>query len=298
MSVPAAYLTVVLVWATTPIGIALSGATLHPMLAAGLRMLIAAALGLVLVQVLRIPMRWRGVELKSYAWALVGIFGALGLSYMAAQRVPSGLISVFFGLSPMLSAVLAQWLLAEPAMPLYKWGACLLAVAGLLVMFRDDVLLTADMVGGFVMLLVAVLLFSVSAVMVKRTDARLHPLAQTVGSLTLSLPLFALAWWLLDGQMPTLDWASPSPWAVLYLALFGSLLGFVSYYHVLQHLTPTTVALITLITPAFALYLGFWLNDEVLSPALLQGSGLIMMGLAVFFFGGYLRGRRRVVAPL
>lgn len=292
MSVPAAYLTVVVVWATTPIGIALSGATLHPMLAAGLRMLIAAVIGTVLVKVLRIPMRWRGADLKSYGWALLGIFGALGLSYMAAQHVPSGLISVFFGLSPMLSAVLAQWLLDEPVLPMHKWGACLLALSGLVVLFRDDVVMTVEMTGGLVMLLLAVSLFSVSAVMVKRTNAQVHPLAQTVGSLVLSLPLFAIAWWLLDGQMPVIDWTSPSPWAVLYLALFGSLLGFVSYFHILQHLTPTTVALITLITPVFALYLGFWFNNEVLSPTLLQGSGLILLGLAVFFFGGYLRGRR------
>ncbi|SFL90634.1 DMT family transporter [Marinobacter zhejiangensis] len=296
MSVPAAYLTVVLVWATTPIGIAFSGATLHPMLAAGLRMLIAAVLGAVLVKLLRIPMCWRARELKSHGWALVGIFGALGLSYMAAQRVPSGLISVFFGLSPMLSAILAQWLLDEPAMPLYKWAACLLALFGLAVLFLDDVLLTADMLGGFVMLLVAVLLFSVSAVMVKRTDAQMHPLAQTVGSLILSVPLFAVAWWLMDGQMPVIDWASPSPWAVLYLALFGSLLGFVSYYHILRYLAPTTVALITLVTPVFALYLGFWFNDEELSPAMLQGTGLIMAGLVVFFFGGLLRKRLRATA--
>lgn len=259
-------------------------------------MLIAAVLGAVLVKLLRIPMRWRARELKSYGWALVGIFGALGLSYMAAQRVPSGLISVFFGLSPMLSAILAQWLLDEPAMPLYKWAACLLALFGLAVLFLDDVLLTADMLGGFVMLLVAVLLFSVSAVMVKRTDAQMHPLAQTVGSLILSVPLFAVAWWLMDGQMPVIDWASPSPWAVLYLALFGSLLGFVSYYHILRYLAPTTVALITLVTPVFALYLGFWFNNEELSPAMLQGTGLIMAGLVVFFFGGLLRKRLRATA--
>lgn len=294
MHIPAAYLTVVLVWATTPLGIALSGATIHPILAAGARMAIAAVLGLMLLAALRIPLPWRGASLKSYTCALLGIYAALSLSYMAAQSVPSGLISVLYGLSPMVSAVLAQWLINEPPMPLYRWGACLLALSGLVVLFLDDVVVRHSMVPGLLMLLVAVVLFSLSAVLVKKTDAQHHPLAQTVGSLVLSVPLFATTWWLLDGVAPVIDWSSPSPWAILYLAVFGSLLGFVSYYHVLRHLAASTVALVTLITPVFALYLGYWLNDETLSSALLGGSGLILSGLAVFFFGGRLGLGRKV----
>ena len=62
------------------------------------------------------------------------------------------------------------------------------------------------------------------------------------------------------------------------------MLGFVSYYYVLSHLAPSTVALVTLITPVFALYLGVWFNDESLSSTLVTGAGLIMTGLGVFFF--------------
>ncbi len=294
MHIPAAYLTVVLVWATTPLGIALSGATIHPILAAGARMAIAALLGLMLLAALRIPLPWRGASLKSYAYSLLGIYAALSLSYMAAQSVPSGLISVLYGLSPMVSAVLAQWLINEPPMPLYRWGACLLALSGLAVLFLDDVVVQRSMMPGLLMLLVAVVLFSLSAVLVKQTDAQHHPLAQTVGALMLSVPLFAATWWLLDGAAPVIDWSSPSPWAILYLAVFGSLLGFVSYYHVLRHLATSTVALVTLITPVFALYLGYWLNGETLSSALLGGSGLILSGLAVFFFGRRLGLGRKV----
>lgn len=284
MSVPAAYLTVVVVWATTPIGIAFSGATLHPMLAAGARMVIAATLGSVLLALWRIRLPSDRVAMQSYGWSLMGIWAALSLSYMAAMTVPSGLISVLYGLSPMLSAVVAQCVTDEPPLPVYRWMACTLALFGLVVLFMDEVVIRASMLPGLFMLLVAVLLFSISAVMVKKTNAGIHPMAQTVGGLWLSVPLFALTWLALDGGMPVLDWSSPSPWAVLYLALFGSLLGFVSYYYVLSHLAPSTVALVTLITPVFALYLGVWFNDESLSSTLVTGAGLIMTGLGVFFF--------------
>lgn len=285
MHVPAAYLIVILVWSTTPLGIVWSGATIHPIMAVWSRMAIAALLGWLLLRALHIPLSWRGPQFRAYGYALLGVYGALCLSYVAAQSVPSGLISVLYGLSPLLSAVLAQRLLKEPPLPLYRWIACAVALAGLATIFLDDVAIGSEIIPGVLLILVAVVLFSYSAVMVKKTASPAHPLAQTVGTLLLSQPLFAVTWLALDGSVPVIDWSSPSPWAILYLAVFGSLLGFVSYYHVLRHLSASTVALVTLITPVFALYLGQWLNGEVISTALALGSGLILAGLALFFFG-------------
>lgn len=285
MHIPLAYLAVVLVWSTTPLAIVWSGETLHPVLAAWVRMALAAGLGWLLLRALRVPLLWRGAALRGYCYALIGVYGALCLSYIAARQVPSGLMSVLFGLSPILSAVFSQWLTDEPPLPLYRWFACALALAGLASIFLGDVAIRVHMLVGVLMVLVAVILHSYSAVMVKRTASPAHPLAQTVGTLLLSQPFFAVTWWLLDGSAPQVHWDSVSPWAVLYLALFGSLLGFVSYYYVLHHLTVSTVALVTLITPVFALVLGSWLNDEAVSPALALGSALILAGLGIFFFG-------------
>src|SRR5690606_17761157 len=148
-------------------GIAFSGATLHPILAAGARMAIAATLGAALLAVWRIRLPLGRAAMRSYGWSLAGIWAALSLSYMAAMTVPSGLISVLYGLSPMVCAVLAQWLTDEPPLPVYRWMACLLALAGLTVLFMDDVVIRRSMVPGLLMLLLAVLLFSLSAVMVK-----------------------------------------------------------------------------------------------------------------------------------
>jgi drug/metabolite transporter (DMT)-like permease len=77
------------------------------------------------------------------------------------------------------------------------------------------------------------------------------------------------------------------------LAVFGSLIGFVSYFHVLRHLPPSTVALVTLITPVFALLLGHLLNDEPLTAGLWQGCLLVVSGLALFFWGHRLPLRQR-----
>ncbi len=285
MSVPVSYLAVVLIWSTTPLTIAWSSESVDPVLAAGLRMAIAAVLGLGLMALLRTPLPLHRRAQKTYASAAVGVFGAMCCAYLSSRYVPSGLISIMFGLAPILSAVLGQWLLDEPRFRAYRWVACLLAFSGLAVIFTDDVALGPDSLTGLLLLLLAVTLFSLSAVLVKRCNGQLNPLAHTVGALIWSLPGFALTGWLLSTGPVEIDVASRSFWSILYLATFGSLLGFVCYFHVLRHLPPSTVALVTLITPVFALMLGHWLNGEPLTPGLWQGCLLVVAGLGLFFWG-------------
>lgn len=292
MSVPFSYLAVVLIWSTTPLTIAWSSESVDPVLAGGLRMAIAAVLGLVLLRLMRIRLPLHRHAQITYAYASIGVFGAMCCTYIASRYVPSGLISIMFGLAPILSAVLGQWLLDEPRFRTYRWAACLLAFSGLAVIFTDDIALGNDSLIGLLLLLLAVTLFSLSAVMVKRSGAQVHPLAHTVGALLWSLPGFALTWWLLGAAPLELDPGSRSFWAILYLALFGSLLGFVCYFHVLRHLPPSTVALVTLITPVFALMLGHWLNGEPLTAGLWQGCLLVVGGLGLFFWGHRLQPER------
>ncbi|MBR9829410.1 MAG: DMT family transporter [Oceanospirillales bacterium] len=293
MSVPLSYLAVVLVWSTTPLTIAWSSESVDPVLAGGLRMAIAAVLGVLLLRLLRIKLPLHRRAQTTYAYASIGVFGAMCCTYIASRYVPSGLISIMFGLAPILSAVMGQWLLDEPRFRAYRWIACLLAFSGLGVIFTDDVALGPQSLPGLLLLLLAVSLFSLSGVMVKRSSAQINPLAHTVGALLWSLPGFAITWWLLGAAPLEIDPGSRSFWAIIYLALFGSLLGFVCYFHVLRHLPPSTVALVTLITPIFALMLGHWLNEEPLTPGLWQGCLLVVTGLALFFFGHRLQPERR-----
>ena len=70
-------------------------------------------------------------------------------------------------------------------------------------------------------------------------------------------------------------------YAIAYLALFGSVLGFFWYYFLLRKVGAVRVNLITLVTPVTALLLGNWLNDEVILPTVWVGTAFIMCGLAM-----------------
>jgi len=218
MSVPAAYLAVVLVWSTTPLGVQWSSQGLSPLAGAFSRMFLAAILGWVAARLLKVVVPWHRHAVKVYAISNIGLTVGLMSVYIGAKYIPSGMISVLFGLSPVASAIMARFLLNEPPFSLAKWLAVLVGVSGLLVIFSQDVAFTESACTGFALVGVGMLCFSLSGVLIKREAVVLHPLAQTVGSLTLAAPLYLLA-----GMVLGLEVDSPQPRAIaaiLYLTLF------------------------------------------------------------------------------
>ena len=290
MKVTAAYIGVILIWSTTPLAIKFSTDSLSFIVAVGLRMSSAALLCLAIMAVLgRFP-RWDRASLKAYGASNLGVFGAMSLSYLAVGFIPSGLLSVMFGMAPLLSGVFARWLLDDERLSWVRNLALLVALGGLFLVFRGAVSWRPDALPGLLASLGAVALFALSGVLVKRQAGHLDALEHTTGSLVLSVPLFVLSWLVLDGQLRT-EFSTKSVSSVAYLSVFGSVFGFMLYFYALQALGPTQVALIPLITPVLALALGHVLADEVIAPATIAGGVLILVALALYQLGDGLRAR-------
>lgn len=279
MALPAAYLGVILIWSTTPLAIQWSSAGWGFLVGLSGRMLLGTLLCIALIPLLRQPLPWHRAARRTYAAAGVGVFGAMFCVYWGAQFLPSGLIAVIFGLNPLLTGFIASLWLKERGLTPGRLLGIALGIAGLLVIFNADVVQAGHAWVGALAVFCSVLLHSLSAVWVKRIGAGLSGLTVTSGSLISMLPLFVLSWALLDGEPPRVI-SLQAGLALLYLGLFGSVLGFTLYYYLLKHLEANRVALITLITPVLALLIGQWLNGEHIAVVVWIGSGLIIAGLA------------------
>lgn len=285
MSVSIAYLAVLLIWSTTPLGIVWSSESINPSLAVLLRMLIALVLGALVIKVRKINLPWHKQALTLYSYSALGIFGGMLCTYLAAPYLSSGIISLVFGLSPVISALLAKKILAEPNISGVRKFSMIISLCGLAVVCSDNFTLADDGIYGVVFILLAVFFFSLSGVLVKSVSIAIHPLATTVGALTVATPMFLVSWLLLDGTVPVETWQVKSIWATLYLGVFGSLIGFYAYFTVLQKLSASSVTLITLVTPVIALSLGAVLNGEVINDKLILGAFMVLFGLAIYHFG-------------
>ena len=288
-SVLTAYIMTVLISSTTPLGIVWSSESVHPSMAVLLRMAIAAVLGLIIIFVRKIELPRNPTAYKLYAFSGMGIFCGLLLTYMSARYLPSGTISLVFGLAPIVSSLFASRILGEEKFTGVRKIAITIALFGLTLVCFDSLGYSSNSLLGIILLIIAVFFFCLSGVLVKSVKIVIHPLSTTVGALLLTLPFFTLAWFLMDGTLPVNDWKPRSVWAIIYLGVFGSLIGFVSYFYILQNLAASTVALITLMTPITAVIIGVIFNAEIITFKFVIGAIFVMLGLGLFLFGHRLR---------
>lgn len=289
MPVSIAYLAVLLIWSTTPLGIVWSSESINPSMAVFIRMLIALVLGYFIIKVRAIEVPWHKEALTLYSYSALGIFGGMLFSYMAAGYLSSGVLSLVFGLSPVISAVLSRKILNEPKISFIKKLSMLISLGGLALVCSDNFTLENNAIYGIIFVLFAVFFFSLSGVLVKSVTLAIHPLATTVGALSVATPLFFISWLILDGSFPIEQWQTKSILSTVYLGVFGSLIGFYAYFTVMQKLTASTVTLITLITPVIALMLGSMLNGELLNKSLVIGAFFVLLGLSIYHWGEKLK---------
>ncbi|MBI1173910.1 MAG: EamA family transporter [Sideroxydans sp.] len=284
MSLPAAFVSVTLIWSTTPLAIKWSAAGVGFSFAVFARMAIGALLCVLILVAMRVRFPLHRNARQAYIVGGVSMFGAMALTYWSSQYISSGMISVLFGLSPLITSLGAALWLKEEAITPSKLAGMLLGVLGLLLVFRGGFDLGAGAALGLFALFMAVVTQSLGLVWIKRIGDDSPPLAMTLGSLVVALPLFFVAWWLADGHWPA---ALPERalMATVYLGVFGSVLGFAMYFYMVKHMAAGRVALITLITPVMALLLGHGLNNETVLPQVWLGTASIVLGLCLHRWG-------------
>jgi drug/metabolite transporter (DMT)-like permease len=278
MRIAFAYISVVLLWATTPLAIKWSGEGPGFLFAVTSRMAIGMVCILLTLAVLRRSLAWHRKALLTYLAVALQIYCSMIVVYWSAQFIPSGWISVIFGLTPLTTALLATLLLKEKHISFSNLCAYCLGIGGLYIMFGSALHLGENAVLGIAGILLATLLQSIGAIWIKRINARLPAIAQVAGGLGLALPAYLITWSLIDGQWPaTLSTVNIA--AIAYLGMIATTIGFSLYYYLLTHLSATRVALISLMTPVMALMLGHLVNHEPLTQDTLTGTALILSAL-------------------
>jgi len=129
------------------------------------------------------------------------------------------------------------------------------------------------------------------SVKLKQTNAHISALETTTGALIVSVPLFIISWFLAEGVIPQISLKATL--SIGYLALFGSVIGFMSYYYLIRHASVRVVGIVPLITPVFALLLGSGLNHESLTMTQLSGIILVLIGLGYYEYGGKILWKKR-----
>ncbi|WP_151869643.1 DMT family transporter [Acinetobacter sp. TUM15509] len=278
------FIAVVLIWSFTPLAAVLTVHEIHWAWGLFFRFSIAIPLALICLFYFRQKLILTPQAFISYSAGAVGLFGSMTFCYMGATRVSSGMISIIYGTAPLWSGLIAVFILKREQFVKRQWYGLTVAILGLsltLGIGADHIQL--DLL-GLLYEFIAVLLYVLSMFAVAKVGAEIHPIIQTTGSTLISwfgylclLPFFLTE---MPAQLPSLQTCL----ALLYSALFSSVLAMIFYFHLIQKLNPTTVMLITILTPVFATCWGIWLNHEPISSHLVIGLILLCLGLFLYAY--------------
>jgi drug/metabolite transporter (DMT)-like permease len=247
---------VYLSWGSTYLVIRIALEELPPLFMMGIRFFLVGV-------GLYIFLRLRGAPApNSVQWrnaALIGIFlflgGSGGIAY-AEQWVPSGLAALVIATTPLWTVLCAGIWSEWPTR--HEWVGLLLGLVGIVLLnFEGD--LRASPLGA-VALLVSAASWAFGSAWSRQLEL---PKGQMTGAVQMiaggAVTLLASA---AMGEriagIPT--WKSIG--AVIYLAIFGSLVGFSAYMYLLNRVRPALATSYAYVNPVFAVALGVWFAGE------------------------------------
>ena len=279
----AAFAAVYIFWGSTYLGIKYAIETLPPFLMAGARFVVA---GSILYIWARFSKDYEKPSFKHWRTSfIVGtllLLGGNGGVVLAQHYISSSLAALLVATEPFW-IVLLSWLWLKGARP--NWKAAL----GLLIGFLGVYLLiggqgesAAGGAGGQVLGAFFVIAGAFSWALGSMYGLRAttpKSSALTAGMQMLSGGLVLTLVGALKGEWATFNIAevSANSWfAVIYLIIFGSLIGFTAYSWLLKNAQPAMVATYAYVNPIIAVFLGWLIAGESFTGQMLVGATVIV----------------------
>lgn len=291
ITVMLAFAAVYVIWGSTYLGIRIAIETLPPFAMAGARFVLAGALLYTFLRLRgapRPPLRtWRGA-------LLIGglmMFGGNGLVTWAQQTVPSAFAALLVATMPLWMVVLDATLHGGP-----KPG--LRISLGLITGMAGVALLVGPSGGGVALpgaalLVLAALSWSQGSLLSRTADLPSSPWMAAAMQMLAGGGILLLAA-SVTGEWARVDLAAVSLrsiGALLYLALFGSIVAHSAYLYLLKTTSASAVATYAFVNPVIAMVLG-WATGEAIGGRALAGAGLIIGAVAMIHWAR-VRARRR-----
>ncbi len=277
-------------WGGTFVAGRLLAGVVPPFPAAFLRFAIAA--GLLLLLLVRLEGRLPALDRRQAgAVALLGLTGVFGYNlcfFTGLQTVTASRAALIIALNPVGITLLSALFGGEP-LRLRQSGGILISVVGAMVIISRGKLasLLAGEVGfGELALLGCVLCWSLYSVLGRRAMRGLAPLvavtySAVAGALFLAPGAFGQG---VLAHAAGYGWGAWS--SLIYLGICGTVIGFLWYYQAIREIGAVRAGVFINFVPVCAVLLGFVLLDEPLTPALVKGGILVVLGAWLTNSGG------------
>lgn len=275
------YGVICLIWGSTWLAIRIGLESFTPLFSAGIRFIIAAFAILLITKFSNLHFQFDRIAVTLYlAMGFFSFVIPFGLVYWAEQFVPSGLAAVLFAVYPFFVAIFTFYLIKAERIGFLNTIGMIISFIGIIVIFSNDFSsnLSENLI-GMIAIVISAILQAVIAVVIKKYGSTLHPLSMNFFPMLIGgVSLVFIGLWFEDVHNITIT--MPAVLSIMYLALFGSVVTFTSYYWLMKKINIVLLSLISFITPVIAIIIGWIFYGESLQPQHIAGAVLVLAGIA------------------
>jgi len=242
-----------------------------------LRLTLASALLVAILKIRRQPFPRE----KALRAALIFGFFQFGINfpllYLGEKEVPSGLAAVIFATIPLSSALLTRAFGLE-RLDAAKLSGAVVALVGVALIFVNQ--LHSDVHPlALLWVLLATWAACFGTIALKRGGGQ-SPIASNAVATAIGA-VVCLAWSFVAREPHRLPTTAPEWLPILYLAVVGSVGGFVIFAWLVHRWAITRVSFISVVIPVLALALGAVVRHERISLISLVGSVVVLLGVTI-----------------
>lgn len=273
---------VCLIWGTTWVAIKIGLRSIPPMLGASLRFLLASLFLLGLIEVRRIQFAKDSVFWKLGLLMGLSSFGIpLALVYWGTQFIPTGLASILFATHPFAVALCSYFMLKSEKLNKAKIGGIILGFVGVYVIFASEYKFQSTFgVEGMIAIIASSALQAFALVTVKKYGRPYNPVSLNYVGMVIGGVLLAGTSILMENHAGIV-FNQGAILSLIYLALFGSVITFVTYFWLLKHVEVVLLSLTAFVTPIIAVLAGVIVFHESFTSQMLAGSILVLAGILI-----------------
>lgn len=275
----AAYIAVCIFWGSTYLAIRIGVQELPPLLFAGIRFLVAGSVMLAFANYKKLPYPSRAQDFK--AFSIIGIlllFGGNGLVVLAEQWVHSGIASLLVATVPLFMAIIEFFFVRKERLSWKGWMGLMVGFAGVGILVMADDLTSAVNPLGAMLLILACLCWaggSVYSKTLKPTGAVVTHIGIQMLAGGAALTVTGLGFGEAARFHPTFTGIG----AMIYLIIFGSIIGYSAYIYLLQKWPAARVGTYAYVNPVIAVLLGALILGEKLTASVMLATSVILLGV-------------------
>ncbi len=278
-----AYLSVFIIWGSTYLAIRIGVKDLPPALFAGIRFVIAGTLMLAFGKLKGFSLPNRN-GLRDLA--IIGILLLVGgnlLVVWAEKTIPSGLAALIISIVPLFMATIDSFMPKGQTLPAFGWVGIFVGIVGTLILVSPSLgLVEGEHLNplGIGALISACLFWSIGSVYSRHHHVEGNIFTNSgVQNLVPGVVLVCIG--VAGGELPQFHLTQSGVLALLYLIVFGSIIGYTSYVYLLRHQPPAKAATYAYINPIVAIILGWLILDEPISVRTILAAAVILAGVAI-----------------